>query len=297
MRNPLHSLARFAQIATLGAAALLLGGCNAIKLGYNNSPELAYWWLNDYVGFTDTQGALVRQELARLQPWHRSNEMPKIADLLARTRTDAGRDVTPEQICRLFTDVQARVEAATDKAEAGAVSLAMSLNTEQLDEIEAKMKKSNADWQKEWTEGTPEKRTERRLKAAVKRFEQIYDSVTPAQRDMLKANIASSNFDPGLSYTERLRRQQDLMQTLRAMGAAASSKPSVAQATAALRAYSDRSLNSPNLAYRAYVKSATQSSCQNLAALHNASTPAQRTAAVSVLAGYERDARDLVAQR
>ena len=288
---------RWARAACVISTVAALSACNAIKLGYNNSPELAYWWLNDYVGFSDTQTTLVRQDLGRWQAWHRSNELPKIADLLARVRTDIPRDVSAEQVCRVFSDVQARVGAATDRIEAGAATVAMSLSAEQLDEIEAKLKKSNADWQKEWLDGSADKRAEKRLKAAVKRTEQVYESVSAQQRELLKAQIASSTFDAGLAQAERLRRQQDFLQTLRSMGAGSATKPSTAQASAAFKAYSERATNSPNPAYRTYVKSAVQSSCQNFAALHNISTPAQRAAANRVLAGYEQDARDLAAQR
>jgi hypothetical protein len=82
--------------------AVLLQGCSAVKLAYNNAPELAYWWIDGYADLDDAQSLKVREELARLQQWHRTNELPRIAELLQRTRQLALADTTPEQVCTLF---------------------------------------------------------------------------------------------------------------------------------------------------------------------------------------------------
>ena len=61
---PLKGLVRI--IGALGLA-LALAGCSAIKLAYNNLPEVSYWWLDRYVDFTEGQSQQVREELSRLQ--------------------------------------------------------------------------------------------------------------------------------------------------------------------------------------------------------------------------------------
>ncbi len=294
--SPKKLFTRFKLLACLVLASLATA-CSALKLGYNNAPELGFWWLNNYISLNDEQSLQVRQDLAKLHPWHRSSELPKIADLLARMQQDAAKDVSPEQMCRVFADVRARLQAATDRAEPAAVALAMSLTSDQLADLDAKLKKSNTDWQKDWLLGTPEQRQTKRLAAAVDRAEQVYQTVTEAQRSLMKTHISSSSFDAQLSYNERLRRQQDMLQTLAAMGAGKQTKLSFVQAQALLKAYSERSLNSPNLQYRLYIGKATQTSCNNFAQLHNATTPEQRANAMAKLAGYARDARDLVALR
>ena len=40
-------------VATLAACALLLQGCSAVKLAYNQAPQLVYWRLNNYFNLTD----------------------------------------------------------------------------------------------------------------------------------------------------------------------------------------------------------------------------------------------------
>ncbi len=115
--------------------------------------------------------------------------------------------------------------------------------------------------------------------------------------EILREAIAASGFDPRLSYAERQRRQQDMLQTLRrANGLGGEDKQSVPQVTVALRAYLQRSIHSPNPAYRAYVDKEIAENCKTLARLHNSTTAQQRERAVRRLAGYERDARELAAR-
>ena len=280
------------------SALLLLPGCSAVKLAYNNLPELAHWWVDGYVDLGDAQSLRLREDLGRLHRWHRNTELPRVAELLQKMQRLAPNDATAEQVCALFTDVRARVDALTAQAEPAAVALAMALGAPQLAHIEQKYAKANVEWRDEWAKGTDADRQARRLKAAIERSEQFYGSLEDRQVAVLRKAIARSDFDPQLGYTERLRRQQDLLQTLRAISAASpEQRPSVAQSTSALRAYLDRSINSPTPSYRAYADRAIQDSCRMLAEMHNATTPEQRERATRRLAAYERDARELAVQR
>ena len=274
-------------------SVVLTGACSAVKIGYNNVPDLAYWWLDGYADFNETQSSRVRDELLRLHQWHRATELPKAADLLHKTRELVPKEVSPEQVCSLFEDLRSRLEAVHAQAEPGIVAVAMSLTPAQLSHMDAKFGKTNSAWRGDWLEGTPEEKQAKRMKSAVERAEQVYGTLGEAQLAIVRASIARSGFDPQLSYTERLRRQQDLLQTLRQITA---SRESSTLATTALRGYLDRSLNSPNTAYRAYSGKALLDSCRATALLHNSTSAAQRERAAQRLAAYERDFRELAAQ-
>ena len=275
-----------------------LQACSAVKLAYNNVPEVAYWWIDGYADLNEPQSLKVREELARLHQWHRATELPKVADLLRKMQQLAPGDTTPEQVCGLYAEVRNRIDTLVAQAEPATVGVAMGLSGAQLAHIEAKFAKTNAEWRDDWAAGTPAVRQEKRLKAAVERSEQFYGTLEERQLAVLRQAVARSEFDPQLSFAERLRRQQDMLQTLRQNSlSAAGARSSVAQATTALRAYLERSLNSPNPAYRSYSDKATLDSCKTLAQLHNSTTAEQRERAIRRLAAYERDARELAAQR
>ena len=64
----------------------------------------------------EAQSLKVREELARLQQWHRGTELPKIAELLQKTQQLALADTTPEQVCALFADIRSRIASGQDIA-------------------------------------------------------------------------------------------------------------------------------------------------------------------------------------
>lgn len=275
-------------------APVLLQGCSAVKLAYNNAPELAYWWIDSYADLGEAQSLKVREELARLQQWHRATELPKIADLLQKTRQLAPADTTPEQVCALFAEARKRIDALLAQAEAPTVEVAMGLAPAQLLHVEARFAKTDAEWRDEWLAGSQAERHARRLKSSIERSEQFYGALEERQVAVLRASIQQSGFDPQLSYAERLRRHRDLLQTLRdSIGTPGAPRPTVAQVTGAWRATLARTLNSPHPAYKAYADQAITDSCRMFAQLHNSTTPEQRERAARRLAAYERDAREL----
>ena len=278
-------------------ALALLQACSAVKLAYNNAPEFAYWWLDGYADFSEGQSPKARDELARLLNWHRTEELPKLADMLQRVQRLAAADVTPAQVCGMFSDLRTRFDAVIPQGEAAAVGLAMSLTPAQIVHIENKFGKNNADWRERWLDLTPANRIEKRLTSNRERSEEFYGGLEEKQIATLRAGLETSIFDAQLSYAERIRRQQDLLQTLRRISGVNGMKPSQAEALTALRAVIDRTLNSPNPAYRAYNDKVIAESCAVFAKVHNSTTPDQRARAVRRLAAYERDARELSAQR
>jgi hypothetical protein len=136
---------------------------------------------------------------------------------------------------------------------------------------------------------------ERRVKQMTERAEMIYGTLDDAQRAVVQRVVEQTPFDARAVFAERLRRQRDALQTLREV----SSQPGMpaAQARAALRGYLQRTQDSPDPAWRQRRDAWLQDSCRGFAALHASTTAAQREAAVRRLRAYQRDLRELAAQR
>ena len=76
----------------LCVAMAVSAGCSALRFGYNQASDLAYWWLDGYVDFNDAQSVLARNAIASWFAWHRGTQLPDYAVLLARARErSAGR--------------------------------------------------------------------------------------------------------------------------------------------------------------------------------------------------------------
>jgi hypothetical protein len=108
------------------------------------------------------------------------------------------------------------------------------------------------------------------------------------------ALLDASPFDAAIQYRDRLQRQQDILQTLRALKTAGTTE---AQAQTALRALLNRSVHSADPAQKQYQDRMRQHTCNLVATLHNSATPTQRSKLAQTLQNYEGDARALMAAR
>jgi hypothetical protein len=289
-RSPL--LFRRWIIGLLWLALAGLPGCSALRLGYNQAPELVYWWLDGYVDFDAAQAPRVRDALASWFEWHRRTQLPDYAALLARAQRDVLADTTPERACAWWAEVQRRADAAFDQALVQAADSAATLTPQQLEHIERRQAKSNDEFRDEHLTADAAERRDKAVKRVVERAETLYGRLDETQRERVARTLANSPFDPELWLSERIRRHQDALEVLRSVTANASSRP---KTLAALQGWADRLRHSPRPDYRRYSEQLTQFNCTFSAALHNRTSPAQRQAAAERLKGWETDLRALAA--
>ncbi|GAA4351987.1 hypothetical protein GCM10023165_40650 [Variovorax defluvii] len=272
--------------------AAVLASCSAVKLAYNNLPELSYWWLDSYLDFDGAQMPRVRDELASLLAWHRRSELPKITALLREAQALAPGDITPRQVCDFVDRIRERLLVVAVQAEGPGTELALSLSPAQVDQLDHKYAKNNAEYRKEWLERAPARWKERRYERFLDRHEDFYGPLDAAQRELLKRQVAQSVFDPRALDRERRARQQEALALLRGFQ---SRRPPPAEARAAIHAYVQRVADPPPGPWREQQQALQEEGCRHLAALHNSTTPRQREQAVRRLQAYERDLGDLAA--
>lgn len=277
--------------------ALLLAGlaaCSAVKLAYGSLDDVAYWWLDSYIDFTDEQKPRVRDDLRRLHAWHRAEELPKIAELLRRIEVAAPASIGAEQACSFVPLFRDRLGAVAARAELEGSTLARNLLPRQIAHLERKYASNDAPFRREWLEPATWQLQDKRLKQFVDRAETVYGTLTEAQRTLVEDHLSRSSFDAKRTLAERHRRQQDALATLRRVGG---QRLSAGDTQRLLRGYFERALVSPDPSYRAYQDALIRENCTLVAALHESTTPAQRESAVRRLRGWQRDLAELAGQR
>jgi hypothetical protein len=277
-----------------GLLLVLLAGCSAVKIGYGNAPTLTYWWLDSYADFNAEQSPPVRDSLAALHTWHRRNELPAYADTLQKMQRLAPGQVTPDQICGLWAEVQTHIHHLGVQAADPISTVTPTLKPEQLRHLTLQFDKRNQKWRKEWLDVAPTELAEQRLKLALERAEMLYGRLDDAQTALLRRSIEHSSFDARLTDKERLRRQQDILQVLQEHSNSATSRST--HVLAEVLALLERLQSSPDPVYRAYQVKIAAEGCATLAALHNSASTAQRAKVLETLRDYEVDARALAAQ-
>ncbi len=273
-------------------ALALLGACSALRFGYNQADELAYWWLDGYLDFTDGQTPKVRQALTRWHVWHRRTQLTDYAALLARVRTDVPNPTSAERVCDWWNDARGRVDVSIDQIIPPAAELMLSLSPEQVKHIERRYAKGNEEFRADYLQADAAQRLKDATKRAVDRADTFYGPLDEVQRERIAKSVADSPFDAELSFSERKQRQQDALQMLRRLKTEGAT---VDQAQAALRAYIDRTTRSPRPEYQRYAQNLTRYNCAFAANLHNSTSAAQRAILAGKLKGWEGDLRSLAA--
>ena len=290
----MQRIIRHASVWLALSTLIGLSGCSTIKVVYNNSDDVIYWWLDGYADLQGEQKQFTRDTLTDLQRWHRQQQLPEYVALLKRMQAMAPNDITPAQVCAVTEDMKTSFITLLRFVEPANTKLASQLKPEQLSSIRKRFDKTNKTWKEDWLDPNAEERLRYRTKQASNRLEDFYGRLDKPQRDTLSQWLSKSKFDPALSYAERERRQADSLQTFQRI---AQEGNATAQAQALLRSLTDRSFNSPNERYRAYNRELWSENCEGFAKLHNSTTPAQRQRMLEALRGYETDFKSLMAQK
>jgi hypothetical protein len=282
---------RVLRLGALVTLAVALAACTTTRLAYNQAPTLSYWWIDRHVDLTDAQTTQTREDLKTFFHWHRREELPSYASLLRQWQGMAMDNVSPAQACAQFEDIRERLDRAAAETVEPFARLARQLDAQQLENLKQQHAESNQDYEKDFLRGSPEQRLRKRLKKAVERSESFYGELSAAQRELIRGWLQQSPFDPQRTLAERLRRQADLLQTVR------EAQATPARAEQLVRGHIARIRRSPDPGYEAYNQELVRQGCAQFALLHNSTTAEQRANAVRVLKGYEDDLRTLHAQR
>ena len=123
----------------------LVAGCSTLRLGYQQGPWLAYWWLDGYADFNAEQSPKVKAALADWFAWHRATQLPDYAQALAELQGLAFEKLTGAQVCSQMAAWQQRAGQAYEHALPAIAEQVRNLTPEQLKRIERQQNKKQAD--------------------------------------------------------------------------------------------------------------------------------------------------------
>ena len=277
-------------------ALLLLGGCSAVRIGYNQAPTLAWWWLDSYMEFDADQAPRVKSALDQWFAWHRRTQLPDYADLLAAAQRQVMQPATPPQVCRWADELRLRLDTAFAQGVPMAAELLLMLKPAQLAHLQERYRQSNREFADDYLQ-PPDERLKASVKRAIDRAEMLYGRLDARQRQLVAAGVAASPFDAQLWFAERQAVQAETLQTLSRLTAGGPARADRDSNLAGLQALAARVQRAPPGPYRDYQRRLTDYNCAFVAQLHNSTTPAQRQAARDKLKDWEEDLRALAVQK
>jgi hypothetical protein len=273
------------------AALLLLQACSTIKLGYQQLPNLSYWWLDRTVSFSGLQSDEAKGAIDRVYQWHRQEALPDYAKLLQRTTQLSAGTVQSDQLCQVVNEAQTQLDVLMRQAVVHAAPVAMVLGPKQLSHMAKHWERKNEAWEKEWLQGDSAARLARRVDKALDRYTSFYGELRSEQIVLITNQLAQSPWRAEWGRRDRQRRQQDLLSALQLIQ---QNNLSRTQAEAQLWGVWQRWLQPPDAEQRNVIQGLAQRTCDNLAQLHNTTTPEQRSRLAKRLQAYERDMLDLM---
>lgn len=290
MRWPRCDPPRIIGALALAFLLLAIAGCSALRFGYSQLPNVAYWRLDGYFDFDTEQEPRVRDAIAEWFRWHRATQIPEYAVLAARVRADAAADATPQRACRWWSELGGRLDDAMQQMVPGLAPVAMTLTPRQLAHLERRYAKSIDEMRRDYLQTSADERRRASVRRAVERFEDFYGRLDDAQRREVEVAVAASPFDAERFVAERAARHQDSLAVLRRVTAPGTS---AAEAERALSELLAQTQVSPRPAYREYQRALIDYNCAFAARIHNLTTREQRQVLRDKLAGWEADMRSL----
>ena len=284
---------RVLQRCAVVLLAFALCSCGLVRTGYDQLDTLAYWWMDRYLDFNDSQKREVKADLKAWHAWHRSTQLPAYADFLAELQQMAKGDVSPPAACDAIVKARDQFETLVLQTAPQAATLALSLEPANLKRLRKKFAEEDKQWREKWLDVSTKELAEDRFDEWSNRSEFFYGRLSAAQKQAIRDAIARSALDPKISWMLRQRRQEDILATLEKIR---KTKPSPTLAEAEIRALMERALHPDDPVGVEMRQNLFNEACANSAAMHKLATPTQRKRAEEKLAGLEQDFRKLAAR-
>ena len=288
--RPFGPLAKKAAILCLTVTLL---ACSAARLGYSNGETISYWWLNSYVDFDSEQKPWVRNRIDQVFAWHRKTQLKEYVRLIGRMQHRDLATVTPADVMGDYNDAKTRVLMIADRAAPELAELALSLDAEQIANIEKKFSKSNDKFRSEYLHGDVAARQEFRYRKVLKQAEYWFGNFSREQEEKIRIASNARPLNNDLLMLDRVRRQQELISLLKKIR---TEKPDRDAATAMLKQFVAATVDRfGNRQHQIFFDESTAATAVMVASIMHIATPAQKAYFVRALQDWMNDFNKLAA--
>lgn len=202
--------ALIACILTLAVAAC--GGVTRVV--YDNADAAVLLTAHRYLSLEGEQWTLARAAVARFHAWHRRNELPRYAALLADAAGRVRRGLGRGDVEWAIQSVRARYIALVEAAVRESMPLVETLDAENVATLERQFAHDDAKRVRDRLSGDPVKRERERVTAITKRFEEWTGGLSEGQVGLVRQFVAATSDYPPHALDLRLRRERELVTLL-----------------------------------------------------------------------------------
>ena len=180
-----------------------------VRIGYNQLDTLAAWTADEYFSLDPAQKNQFQTRFARLHDWHRHDQLPDYAQLLAEAQARLEKGITRDDVFWMIEAVKARYRRIVAQSAPDAAALLMTLTPEQIDALKQQWAKDNRKFVREYVlDGKPEERRRARVKRTVDQIERWTGRLTDEQERRIAALTDTLPESAQMRHEDRLRRQR-----------------------------------------------------------------------------------------
>jgi hypothetical protein len=204
-----------ASLLVLLLAVLLLQGCSAVRIAYNNADTLLRWHANSYFDFQGEAAEELDRRIAAFLAWHRAKALPQYAKLAEEAAARIERGLTRADIEWAYGALFAQIRAGLRAGAAEAAGMLDRLAPENIAYLEMRLAEENRKFAREHLRPAPEKRRQQRLRRTVERLEDWLGDLGEEQLALVRRYNDRAPLVEEMRDRERRRLQQELIGMLR----------------------------------------------------------------------------------
>jgi hypothetical protein len=217
---------RSASLLAALSCLLLIAGCSALRIAYNQADHILAWRADDYFDFDAHQKHEFNARIERLLEWHRRDQLPEYAAFTTAAVNKARPGLRREDVVWFVDGFKARYRIIVNRGIQDAAELLATLKPEQLAALQKQWDKVNRKFVAERElDGGIEKRKRARLKRTLGQIEDWTGSLTWEQEQKIAALFDPIPLIEHLRHADRIRRQQEFLQLLRLRANTAEFRP------------------------------------------------------------------------
>lgn len=200
-------------------AFVLLPGCSAVRVAYNQADTILSWMAHDYFDLDALQKQEFNTRLDPLLTWHRHEQLPDYARFLGDIKQRTHRPATRDDALWLIDGAKSRFRVMASKGTQDATDLLATLTPDNIAALQKQFDKVNKKFASEYKlNGTQEERRRARLERTVKRIREWTGPLSPAQEARITALNDAIPYTDHLRHQDRQRRQKEFLAMLSTRG-------------------------------------------------------------------------------
>jgi hypothetical protein len=203
------------------AAALLLAGCSALRLAYDNADVYVKYRAGQYLDVKGAQDQELAERIDSFFAWHREAALPDYARIAEEAAARVGKGLSHEDLVWGYDSLVAHARRSLHAAAQRIAPLLDRLTPEQVAYMEKGFAEDNRKFARENLRGSERDRRKRRAQRVEERLEDWVGNLSQAQVERVRQYSERAPLLDELRDRDRKRLQAEVLGMVRARRARA----------------------------------------------------------------------------